>query len=182
MIEELQRVLQEAHCLYTAQEVEAALDRMAEAITRELADSNPLVLSVMTGALVVTGKLLTRLAFPLQVDYLHASRYRERLTGTDVHWKAYPSIPLRGRTVLIVDDILDEGDTLAAIVNYCLQQQAASVRCAVLVDKQHDRRTPVMPKADFTALVAPDSYLFGYGMDYKGYLRNAAGIYAVAGI
>lgn len=181
MIDEIQRVLQEARCLFTEQQVEMALDRMAVEITRELADSNPVVLSVMTGAIVVTGKLLPRLSFPLQVDYLHATRYRERLTGTDLQWKAYPTIPLRGRSVLIVDDILDEGDTLAGIINYCLQQQAVSVKCAVLVDKQHDRRTPVLPQADFTALVAPDSYLFGYGMDYKGYLRNAPGIYAVAG-
>ncbi len=181
MIKEAQRVLQEARCLFTAQEVEEALDRMAAAISSELADTNPVILSVMTGAVVVTGKLLPRLSFPLQVDYLHVSRYRERLTGTDLQWKAYPTLPLRGRTVLIVDDILDEGDTLAGIINYCLQEQAASVRCAVLVDKQHNRRTPLLPQADFTGLVAPDSYLFGYGMDYKGYLRNAPGIYAVAG-
>lgn len=181
MIEEVQRVWAEAHCICNEQEVEAAIERMAAAITAELADTNPLVLSVMTGALVVVGKLLPRLAFPLEVDYLHASRYRGKLSGADLQWKAYPSTALRGRTVLIVDDILDEGDTLLGIRNYCLQQGAARVLCAVLVDKNHDRRVAGLPRAEFTGLDAPDSYLFGYGMDYKGYLRNAPGIYAVAG-
>ncbi|MDP2139197.1 MAG: hypoxanthine-guanine phosphoribosyltransferase [Gammaproteobacteria bacterium] len=181
MIEEARRVQAEARCIYTEQEVEAALDRMAAAITAELADSNPLVLGVMTGALVVAGKLLPRLHFPLQVDYLHASRYRGKLSGADLQWKAYPSIALKSRTVLIVDDILDEGETLLGIRDYCLQQGAARALCAVLVDKNHNRRVAGLTRAEFTGLDAPDSYLFGYGMDYKDYLRNAPGIYAVAG-
>ncbi len=181
MIEEVRRVQAEARCIYTEQEVEAALDRMAVAITAELVDSNPVVLSVMTGALVVAGKLLPRLTFPLQVDYLHASRYRGELSGADLQWKAYPSVALRDRTVLIVDDILDEGETLLGIRDYCLQQGATRALCAVLVDKNHDRRVAGLARAEFTGLEAPDSYLFGYGMDYKDYLRNVRGIYAVAG-
>ena len=181
MIEEAQKVLAEADCLFDKTQVEAALDRLAGEIGVRLAGSNPIVLCVLNGALVVTGELLTRLAFPLQVDYLHASRYREKLSGADLQWKARPSSTLAGRTVLIVDDILDEGDTLVKIREYCLEQQAAQVYCAVLVDKNHDRRHRSLPRADFTSLDAPDRYLFGYGMDYKGYLRNAPGIYAVAG-
>ncbi|MGB4246511.1 MAG: hypoxanthine-guanine phosphoribosyltransferase [Pseudohongiellaceae bacterium] len=181
MIEEVQRVWAEARCICNEEAVESAIEQMAVAITAELAGSNPLVLSVMTGALVVTGKLLPRLAFPLEVDYLHASRYRGKLSGADLQWKAYPSTSLQGRTVLIVDDILDEGDTLLGIRNHCLEQGAERVLCAVLVDKNHERRVAGLPRADFTGLDAPDSYLFGYGMDYKGYLRNAPGIYAVAG-
>lgn len=181
MIEEVQRVWAEARCICSEQEVEAAIERMAKEITAELADVNPLVLSVMTGALVVAGKLLPRLAFPLQVDYLQASRYRGKLSGADLQWKAYPTTALQDRTVLIVDDILDAGDTLLGIRDYCLQQGAARVLCAVLVDKNHDRRVAGLRRADFTGIDAPDSYLFGYGMDYKGYLRNAPGIYAVAG-
>ncbi len=181
MIEEATRVLKQADCLFDKAEVDAAIDALAAAITTRLAASNPILLCVMNGALVVMGELLTRLQFPLQVDYLHASRYREKLSGADLQWKARPTTPLAGRTVLIVDDILDEGDTLVKIREYCLQQGAAQVFSAVLIDKQHDRRHPMLPRADFTGLEAPDRYLFGYGMDYKGYLRNAPGIYAVAG-
>lgn len=181
VIEEAQKVLAEAECLFDKNQIEAALDSLASQISARLAESNPIVLCVMNGALVVTGKLLTRLAFPLQVDYLHASRYRENLSGGQLQWKARPQSVLAGRTVLIVDDILDEGDTLVKIREYCLEQQARQVYCAVLVDKNHERRHPLLQRADFTGLDAPDRYLFGYGMDYKGYLRNAPGVYAVAG-
>ena len=181
MIEEAQKVLAEADCLFNKTQVTAALDSLALDISARLGNTNPIVLCVLNGALVVTGELLTRLAFPLQVGYLHASRYREKLSGADLQWMARPSSDLAGRTVLIVDDILDEGDTLVKIREYCFEQNAAQVFCAVLVDKNHDRRHRALPRADFTGLDAPDRYLFGYGMDYKGYLRNAPGIYAVAG-
>lgn len=181
MIDQANKVLAEADCLFDKGQVEAALDRLAQQISARLAQSNPIVICVLNGALVVTGELLTRLAFPLQVDYLHASRYRENLSGADLQWKARPSSDLAGRSILIVDDILDEGDTLVKIREYCFEQRAAQVHCAVLVDKNHDRHHRALPRADFTGLDAPDRYLFGYGMDYKGYLRNAPGIYAVAG-
>ncbi len=176
--EELKQLLEEATCLYSEQHVEHALEQMAKQITAAMADSNPIVLCVMNGGLVITGKLITRLRFPLQLDYVHATRYGDELTGKQLQWKAYPSTPLAGRHVLIMDDILDEGNTLAQISQYCSDQQAASVRTAVLVDKQHDRRCDDLPVADFTGLYADDRYLFGCGMDYKGYWRNAPGIYA----
>jgi hypoxanthine phosphoribosyltransferase len=181
MIQEVQRVWEEAQCLFTEAEVEQALDRMAAAISTVVHDANPLFLCVMNGGLVVSGRLLIRLQFPLELDYLHASRYRGALSGANLQWKAYPGTALKNRTVVILDDILDEGETLVKIREYCLEQGAARVLSAVLVDKNHDRRHPELLRADFTGLDAPDSYLFGYGMDYKGYLRNAAGIFAVAG-
>ncbi len=180
MIEEVTRVMAEAECLYTRSQVQEAIARMAEELQQRVSGLNPVVLCVMNGALVVMGELLPLLSFPLQVDYLHASRYREQLSGADLHWKARPGTPLAGRHVLVIDDILDEGDTLVKIRECCLSEGALSVLCAVLVDKQHARRHPALPKADVTGLIAPDRYLFGYGMDYKGYLRNAPGIYALA--
>ena len=146
-----------------------------------MSGENPIIMCVMNGGLILAGMLLPRLDFPLQVDYLHATRYREKLTGADLQWKAFPSLDLTGRVVVLVDDILDEGDTLVGIRAYCLAQGAAQVLCAVLVDKNHARRHPALPRADITGLDAPDRYLFGFGMDYKGYLRNAPGVYAVAG-
>lgn len=181
MIAEVKRTLTEARCLFTSAQVEEAITRMAGEITAKLNDSNPVVLCVMNGGLVVAGKLVTQLDFPLQIDYLHASRYREKLRGSDLQWKAYPSIALQSRTVLIVDDILDEGETLIRVRDFCLAQNAARVYSAVLIDKKHNRRHAAISHADFTALDAPDSYLFGCGMDYKGYLRNVPGIYAVVG-
>lgn len=181
--EEIERVWQEADCLYSEQQLERVIDRMAMEIDSKLAKSDPLLLCVMTGGIVFAGKLLPKLAFPLQVDYLHATRYRGATTGADdIHWLAKPQTSVAGRSVVVIDDILDEGHTLVDIVRQLEQAGAERVYTAVLVDKQHDRKARRELKADFTGIEVVDRYLFGYGMDYKGYLRNAAGIYAVKGL
>lgn len=174
------KALQEADCLYSDQQVQAAMDRMAQEITATLAMSDPLVLCVMTGGIIPAGQLLTRLNFPLQIDYIHATRYRGETTGSHLQWLVRPTHSLRGRQILIVDDIYDEGVTLSEIVEYCWSEGAAEVYTAILINKLHDHKQPL--KLDFVGLETPDRYLFGYGMDYKGYLRNAPGIYAVKGL
>lgn len=172
----------DADLLYSAEDIAATLDRMATEITEKLADKNPLVLCVMTGGVILTGHLLTRLAFPLEQDYLHATRYRGATSGSKtITWLHKPETSLAGRHVLLVDDILDEGYTLREITHWCREQGAASVHVAVLADKQHARRVDGV-RRDFSALELPDRYVFGFGMDYKEYWRNANGIYAVKGL
>lgn len=179
-LQEIQRAMSEADCLATPAEVSAALDRMAADISERLADSNPLCYAVMNGGLVIAGRLLSRLHFPLEVAYLHATRYGHELNGsTMLDWRMRPSQDMAGRTVLIIDDILDEGHTLEAIIAHCRDQGAAAVYSAVLVHKQHDRKARPGMKPDFHGLDIADRYLFGCGMDYKGYWRNAPGIYAL---
>ena len=175
-LEEIRRVAAEADCLYGADAVEAALDRMAASISRVLAERNPVVITVLDGGIIPAGKLLPRLAFPLEIDSLKAGRYQGETRGTGMRWVLEPSTPLEGRTVLLVDDILDEGITLAEIRRWCLARGAEAVHAAVLVDKQLGREKPF--KADFVGLEAENRYLFGCGMDYKDYLRNRPGIYA----
>ncbi|MGH8659038.1 MAG: hypoxanthine-guanine phosphoribosyltransferase [Gammaproteobacteria bacterium] len=178
LLAEISRVALEADLLFDRVTVETALDTMAAAIAEQLADTNPLILSVMIGGIVPTGNLLKRLRFPLELDYVHATRYRGHTRGGDLHWIKRPAISLQDRTVLVVDDVLDEGVTLAAIVNDCQAKGAAQVLTAVLVEKQLQ---PMASKhrAQFVGLKAVNRYLFGFGMDYKAYLRNADGIYAV---
>ena len=181
-LDEVETVWREADCLYDRDQVRAAIDHMAERITLALKDSNPLVLCLMSGAMVIGGKLMPRLDFHLQLDYIHATRYHNETSGGDeVEWLVKPRHSLRDRTVLVVDDILDEGVTLHEVIQWCKQQGAAKIYTAVLVEKHHDRRQPPGLKADFVGLDVPDRYVFGFGMDYKGYLRNAPGIYAVKG-
>lgn len=174
------KMREQATQLCSEQEVEQALAVMAKAITAELAATNPLVLCIMTGAIVFAGKLLPRLDFPLEIDYIHVSRYRKKTTGFELQWLVKPHSALQDRTVLILDDILDEGYTLAAIKDYCQQEGAAKVYSAVLVEKLHERKVSPTLKADFTGMQIKDYYLFGYGMDCQGYWRNASGIYAVS--
>jgi hypoxanthine phosphoribosyltransferase len=181
-VDELNQVMAEADCLVPEEQVYQVIDTMAGEITTALKDSNPLLFCVMNGGLILTGQLLPRLKFPVQAEYLHATRYRQETTGGILEWKLQPEANMNGRTVLIVDDILDEGTTLCAIADYCLAHGASEVLTAVLVDKQHDRKAKPNLKADFTGLEVEDRFLFGYGMDYKGYWRNAPGIYAVKGL
>ena len=171
-------VYAQADLLHSRQAVEDALDRLAVAISAQLRDTNPLVLCVMIGGLIPAGALLTRLDFPMQIDYIHATRYRGGTQGGTLRWVAKPACSMQDRVVLLIDDILDEGITLGAIVDECKADGARAVYTAVLVEKLHDRKNGL--KATFKGLDVEDRYVFGYGMDYKGYLRNAPGIYAVA--
>lgn len=176
MLKEIKHVQATAELLYSEEQLETAIDNMANEINILLADRNPLLLCVMNGGMVVGGKLLTRLNMPLTLDAINASRYQNLTSGGAVQWLLKPSSPLNGRTVLIVDDILDEGFTLQAIYEFCREQGASSIYSAVLVDKILDHEKPIV--ADFVGLQVENRYLFGYGMDYKGYLRNAPGIFA----
>jgi hypoxanthine phosphoribosyltransferase len=180
VLKEIQRVEKEAECLYNQRQVEAAIDKMALDITEKLADKNPLCLCVLNGGIIFSGLLLSRLKFPLQLDYIHATRYNNQTSGNTLHWLAKPQRSLKQRVVLVMDDIHDEGITQKEIVAWCYQQKADHVYSAMLVEKQHQRK--FSDSADFTGLSVADRYVFGYGMDYKSYLRNSAGIYAVKGL
>lgn len=175
----IKEVYEKSSCLYTSNEVAAALDRMAINIHDKLKDKNPVIVCVMIGGLVPLGNLLLRLDFPLEVDYVHATRYRGEITGGDIHWKVKPSTNLKGRTVLVVDDILDGGLTLSAIIDEMKVMGASEVYSAVLVDKYRKRVPNGLQQADFVGLQVEDHYIFGYGMDYNEYLRNAPGIFVV---
>ena len=176
--EQYDAVAGRAELLVSGEEMERILDRLAESITEVLADKDPLVLCVMNGAVIAVGRLLPRLAFPLGLEYVHATRYQGTTNGGNLEWLHRPAVSVRGRHVLVVDDILDAGITLDAIVRACREDGAAGVYAAVLVEKERKRACDC--NADFVGVRLPDRYLYGYGLDYKGYFRNADGVYAVA--
>lgn len=165
--------------LHSKAEVEMAIQKVADDMKRVLADKNPLFLVVMNGAVIFAGQLATCLEFPVQYDYIHATRYRGEIEGSELQWVAKPRAEIKGRTIVVVEDILDSGLTLAACVKYCQQQGAEKVYTAALVDKDHPRAEGGIKETDFTGLKVEDKFLFGYGLDYKEFLRNEPGIYAV---
>ena len=175
---ELVAVQEGADKIFDAAEVAAAYDRMAPRIAGAIGGTTPVILCVMVGGLVPTAELIRRFDFPLELDYLHATRYRGETSGGELVWKVSPSTELEGRTVLVVDDILDEGHTLAAVLDALRAQRPARLLTAALLEKRHDRRVPGL-NADFVGLEVPDRYVFGCGMDYKGYWRQLDGIYAL---
>lgn len=174
---EARDLLAKADTIHSAEAVVMAINRVAEEITERLSEKAPLVLCVMTGGVIFAGQLLPKLAFPLDFDYLHATRYAQETSGGALSWRASPWSDIKGRTVLVVDDVLDEGRTLAAIRQRLLSMGARECLLAVLVDKQRADAKAVY--ADFVALQAPNRHLFGGGMDIKGAWRNLQGIYAI---
>lgn len=182
LLTEVNAVKQNADLLFSPEQIDTAITQMATQINIDLADTNPVVYAVMNGALVLMGHLVTRLNFPLEISYLHATRYRNQTTGSHLDWRAFPVQDVRDRSVLIVDDIYDEGGTLAAIYDHCLEASAKEVHIAVLVNKDHDRKERPELAIHYEGLLCPDRYIFGFGMDYKGYWRNADAIYAVQGL
>lgn len=170
-------ILQDAELIRSADEVQAAVHHVAQAINSTLADQHPLVLSVMGGAVVFTGQLLPMLDFPLDFDYLHVSRYGNEKQGGELHWKVAPRENVRGKVVLVLDDILDEGETLHAIKLRVMELGASKFYSAVFADKENGKVKPI--RADFVGMELPNRFVFGFGMDVHGAWRNLPAIYAV---
>lgn len=165
-----------AECLFSLAQVEQNLDVTIGHIIADLRDARPVVIGVMRGALAMMGYILPRLPFYLEVDYVHASRYQNQLQPGELMWVHEPHISLAGRSVLLVDDILDQGITLKAIAEKCYALGASQVKIAVLCKKIIPGFEPAIA-ADYIAMTVPDAYVFGYGMDCEGGWRNAPGIY-----
>lgn len=170
--------LKDSDPVASAEQVQAAVERVAAEVGRRLGDSYPLVLAVMGGAIVFAGQILPKLRFPLDFDYLHASRYGSRTSGSsDIEWRGAPPQGIEGRNILVLDDILDGGDTMAAIRARLMALGPTSFHCAVLVEKMLKKEKPITP--DFVGLRIPDRFVFGCGMDAHGYWRNLPEIRAM---
>jgi hypoxanthine phosphoribosyltransferase len=175
--EKANAILAEADEIISAVEVNLAVRRMAGEIRAALKDKHPLLLSVMGGAVVITGQLLPLLHFPLEFDTIHATRYGSETQGGELTWKLKPRENVAGRTVLIVDDILDAGETLAAIRDMVIKLGAKEIFTAVFADKNIGKPKPI--KADFVGVTLPNRFVFGFGMDVDGAWRNLPSIYAL---
>lgn len=175
--QEARELLDQAEELCSAQELGALIKRMAHNITRMLSGQYPVVLCVMNGAVIFTGHLLPQLNFPLHFGYVHGSRYNDTVQGGEIIWKVAPPDDLKNRVVLVLDDILDEGWTLAAIRERVMNNGARAFYSAVLVDKAIHKKKPL--HADFVGINLPDRYMFGFGMDIHGMWRNLPAIYAL---
>ncbi len=171
--------LENSDLIADAAQVQAAIERLGGEIQASLGEQYPLALVVMCGAVVFAGQLLPRLRMPLDLEYIHATRYGAATRGGSIDWRVPPPEGVRGRAVLILDDILDGGHTMAAIRERLLELGATSFHCAVLVEKMLPGPKPIA--ADFVGLRIPDRFVFGCGMDAKGYWRNLPEIRAMRG-
>jgi hypoxanthine phosphoribosyltransferase len=175
--EEAWRILETADEVCSAECVAAEVARTAAEITAKLKERHPLVLGVMRGSVIFAGQLLPQLRFPLHFDYLDVTRYGSTTIGGEINWKVSPGTAVAGRVVLVIDDILDEGQTLAAVREKLLEAGATEFYSAVFAQKDTGRAKPIVP--DFVGITVPNRYVFGYGMDVYGAGRNLPAIYAL---
>jgi hypoxanthine phosphoribosyltransferase len=164
--------------LFDRASLESVIADMGRDIDAALDGERAVFLTVMNGALIFAGHLALAIRTDVEFDYVHATRYRGATSGSELHWLREPAVDLTGRTVLLVDDILDEGHTLKAVRNDCLRRGARRVLVASLCTKQHDRLVEGIT-SDFNGVELPDRYVFGFGMDYHEQGRNLPGIYAL---
>jgi hypoxanthine phosphoribosyltransferase len=174
-------LLANAEEIVSADKVQAAVRNVADVLNQRFDNDEtgefPLVLGVMGGAVVFTGNLLPQLTFPLEFDYIHVTRYGDLDRGGEVVWKVIPRQDVTGRTIIIVDDILDEGETLAHVKQRLLDMGAAEVILAVFADKELGKVKPV--QADIVGLTVPNQFVVGFGMDAHGYWRNLPGLWVI---
>ena len=174
----LAAALPRAERLHDRATLEAATARMGADITGALEGERAVFLTVMNGGMFFAAPLALAIGCDLEFDYVHATRYGDATVGREIQWRRRPQVGLAGRTVILADDILDEGYTLAALRDYCVAEGARRVLIAVLCEKRHGRRVPGL-QADFVGVYVPDRYVFGYGLDYFRQGRNLPAIYAL---
>lgn len=170
-------LLESAELLCPAGKVDATVERLASQITSRLRDCQPVVLGVMRGSVIFAGRLLPLLRFPLEFDYLEVTRYAGSTRGGPIQWKVSPGTTVKDRVVLVLDDILDQGYTLATIRERLLEAGARELYTAVFADKNIGTEKPVKP--DFVGIEVPNRYVFGFGMDVYGMWRNLPAVYAL---
>ena len=175
--DELTAIISSAKLLVAPESVIECIDKLALELTKVYQGKNPVCLVLMNGGLVFAGQLLPKLSFLMHVEYCHPTRYGEGISGGEINWKVSPPESIKQRDVLILDDIYDEGHTLASTIQKCKTIGAKSVGVAVLVSKKHDRKIPLDASTIYCGFEIPDKFVFGYGLDYKGYFRNCNCIY-----
>jgi hypoxanthine phosphoribosyltransferase len=180
-VERARTLLENAELIFDEAQVSAAVADVAAALNARFGaaedETFPLVLGVMGGAVVFVGQVLPQLNFPLEFDYIHVTRYGDDDQGGKVVWKVIPRANVAGRTIIVLDDILDEGETLAHVKQRLLDMGAAEVIIAVFADKAIGRSKPI--EADIVGLSIPNKFVVGFGMDVYGYWRNLPGLWAI---
>ena len=176
---QLADALRQSRVVHDRAAIRDAIQRVAAALREAYADEvePPLFLTVMNGGMFFAAELALEAGRDFEFDYLHATRYRGKTSGETLVWLHRPQVSLKGRRVLVVDDILDEGNTLLGVTRWCHDQGAREVRVAVLCRKRHER-CAAGATADHIGLEVPDFYVYGFGMDFYEQGRNLPAIYA----
>jgi hypoxanthine phosphoribosyltransferase len=151
--------------------IDTAVKRLAAEITRDYRDKNPVLLGILKGSFVFLSDLARKLDFPLEIDFIRLSSYGSgQQTSGAVKVEQEIGLDIKDRHVLIIEDIVDTGFTLAFLLGYLREKKPASLKLCALLDKPSRRSTPV--KIDYLGISVPDRFLVGYGLDCAEKYRN----------
>lgn len=171
----------EVDCLFNNDEVEVVIGCVVEVINCDFGEINLVVFCVMNGGLIFFGKLFLLFDFFFELFYLYVICYCNEIFGGELFWKVKLEIFFIDCDVLIIDDIFDEGYIFLVIIDFCKYVGVCVVYIVVLVDKEYECKVWFDFKVSFIGFYCVDCYVFGYGMDYKGYWCNVVGIFVVKG-
>ncbi len=164
--------------LFTSEEIEATVNKLAAEIRQDYLGKQPLLIGVLKGSFVFMADLIRLLDFPLEVEFIRLSSYGK---GTESSGKIKVvqglQSEVRGRDVLVIEDIVDTGLTIAFLLDYLQKKKPASLKLCALTDKPSRRKTPVT--IDYRGLTVPDKFIVGYGLDWDERFRNLPDIYVV---
>ena len=172
-------MLSESTLLLTNKSILNKIKELGDCISKDYAEQEVVVLCIIKGAMVFCSHLMSHINADVYLDCIDVSRYGSRLEGGELVVKSNPTLNLTNRNLLIVDDMIDQGETLQFVQNYCVNQGAASIKTAVLLQKEHNRKISTEVPIDYCAFTIPDAFVFGFGIDCKGRYRNLPDIYAL---
>ena len=160
-----------AHVLFTEEQLQARVAEIAAQIDRDYAGKQPLLVSVLRGSFVFMADLVRRITLPCTVDFMAVSSYGSGTTSSgQVKIVKDLSEQIEGKDVIVVEDILDSGNTLSYLLKLLAQRKPASIRLCTLLDKPERRTKPV--EVHYSGFTIPDAFVVGYGLDYAEHYRN----------
>ena len=170
----------ERQIILSRQDIEAAVSRLAAEITKDYQDKCPLLIGILKGSFVFMADLVRLLDFPLEVDFVRLSSYGRGKESSGII-KVVQGLhsQVRGREVLVIEDIVDTGLTIAFLLDYLRRKKPASLKLCALTDKPSRRRVPVT--IDYLGFTVPDKFLVGYGLDCDEKFRNLPDICILEG-
>lgn len=165
----LEKDIQEV--LFSQQQLEERVDQIAQEITRDYAGKEIVLISLLRGSFVFMADLCRRIDLPCTIDFMSVSSYGSGTSSTgQVQITKDLSGDISGKHILVVEDILDSGNTLSYLLKLLEQRKPASIRLCTLLDKPERRVKPV--DVHYSGFTIPDAFVVGYGLDYAEHYRN----------
>ena len=166
----MERDIQEV--LLTEEQIQKRIDELGKILSEEYRDKNPVVLGVMKGVVIFYADMIRRLTVPCQMDFMWISSYEGTGSSGNIQVKRDISTDIKGRHVLILEDIFDTGNSLSFVCDYLKTKEPASLKICTLLDKPSRRKPGVTLEADYVGFTVPNAFVVGYGLDYNEYYRN----------